>query len=293
MREPAIELTGIRELWRGSRAQLELVVTPGEPLEITGIDVALRGSDGWQRAGELAHRVVHLERTRRVIGPALLHPEPHRFPLPLALPAMLAPTHALAPATSRLDAVVRIGVPRFWRLDLRRRFALEIREPPPATLDRTAIAARGPVRDGAHLELALAARTLVAGEVLVGSCAAFAVDDARPREIVLALTPWLTLIDGERVHRCAGPPHTLAIPLPAGAAGRALQFSFALPRELAPTFRADTHALAWTFTARLETRRQLLEAELPVTIVDPLAASRVEPLREAPVIAGASIGPYR
>jgi len=279
-----ISLSGIGELMRGSHEEIELVVTPPVPLETTGIEVRVRGVDGWKHAGELAHHATHLERVRHVIGPALLHPEPHRFPLQLALPAMMAPTHAMAPASSALEVQVRVGVPRFWRLDHRQRFSLAVHEPPPAVLDRSPISAR----HGA-LELAIAARQLVAGETLVGSCAAFAVDDSRARDITLALVPQLRLVGAHGEQRLEGPARSLAIPFPAGAAGRALRFSFPVPRELTPSFRAETHALAWSFIARLDA----IEVVVPVTIVDALAASRVEPLREPPVIAGASVGPYR
>jgi hypothetical protein len=279
-----ISVFGASELMRGSHEEIELVVTPPAPLETTGIEVRVRGIDGWKHASELAHRVTHLDRARHVIGPALLQPEPHRFPIQLALPAMMAPTHAMAPASSSLEVLVRVGVPRFWRLDHRHRFSLAVREPPPAVLDRSSISARR----GA-LELAIAARQLVAGETLVGSCAAFAVDDSRARDITLALVPQLCLVGTHGEQRLEGPARSLAIPFPAGASGRALRFSFPVPRDLTPSFRAETHALAWSFVARLDA----LEAEVPVTIVDSLAASRVEPLREPPVIAGASIGPYR
>lgn len=279
-----ISLSGIAELMRGSHEEIELVVTPPTPLETTGIEVRVRAVDGWKHAGELAHHATHLDRVRQVIGPALLHPESHRFPIRLALPAMMAPTHGMAPASSALEVLVRVGVPRFWRLDHRRRFSLAVREPPPAVLDRSPIAAR----HGA-LELAIAARELVAGETLVGSCAAFAGDDSRARDITLALVPQLRLVGNHGEQHVEGPARSLAIPFPAGAAGRALRFSFPVPRDLTPSFRAETHALAWSFVARLDA----LEAAVPVTIVDSLAASRVEPLREPPVIAGASVGPYR
>ncbi len=235
--------------------------------------------------GEPAHHSAHLDRVRRVIGPALLQPEPHRFPIQLALPAMMAPTHAMSPASSTLELLVRIGVPRFWRLQ---RFSLAVREPPPALLDRSPITARA-THEYASLEFAIAARQLVAGETLVGSCAAFHVDDSRAREITLALAPHLRLIGNHGEERLECPARSLAIPFEAGAAGRALRFSFPVPRDVTPSFRAETHELAWSFIARLDT----LEAAVPLTIVDSLATSRVTPLREPPVIAGASIGPYR
>lgn len=283
-----ISLSDVDELMRGSHEEIELVITPPAPLETTGIEVRVRGIDGWKHTGELAHHSTHLDRIRRVIGPALLQPEPHRFPIQLALPAMMAPTHAMAPASSTLEILVRIGVPRFWRLDVRQRFSLVVREPPPALLDRSPITARA-THEQAALELAIAARQLVAGETLVGSCAAFHVDDSRARAITLALVPHLRLISSHGEQRLECPLRSLAIPFEAGAAGRALRFSFPVPRDVTPSFRADTHALAWSFVARLDK----LEAEVPVTIVDSLATSRVAPLREPPVIAGASIGPYR
>lgn len=283
-----ISLSGVGELMRGSHEEIELVVTPPALLETTGIDVRVRGIDGWKHGGELAHHTVHLERKRHVIGPALLQPEPHRFPIQLALPAMMAPTHAMSPASSALEILVRIGVPRFWRLDVRQRFSLAVREPPPAMLDRSPITARA-TRDSQILELAIAARQLVAGETLVGSCAAFHVDDSRAREITLALVPHLRLIGSHGDERLECPARSLAIPFEAGASGRALRFSFPVPRDVTPSFRAETQVLAWSFVARLG----ILEVEVPVTIVDSLATSRVTPLREAPVIAGASIGPYR
>ncbi len=294
MGEPAIELHGAEDLMRGTRKVIELEVTSNAPLEVTGIEVQLRGHDGWKHSGELAHRVVHLERVRRLLGPALLHSEPHRFPIHLTLPAAMAPTHAVMPASSALELRVRIGVPRFWRLDIRRQFSLVVREPPPAVLDRTPATARGALHSRSYLEIGLAARQLVAGETLIGSCAAFHVDDSRSQDIVLALVPRLQLFGTHgRVEHREGQSRTLAIPFPIGAAGRSQRFSFPVPRDLTPSFRAETHALSWMFTARLETRAAILGSELPVTVVDALAASRVEPLRVPPMIAGATTGPYR
>ncbi len=283
-----ISLFGVDELMRGSHEEIELVVTPSSPLETTGIDVRVRGIDGWKHTGELAHHSAHLDRVRRVIGPALLQPEPHRFPIQLALPAMMAPTHAMAPASSTLEVLVRIGVPRFWRLDVRQRFSLVVREPPPALLDRSPITARG-AHEQASLELAIAARQLVAGETLVGSCAAFHVADSRAREITLALVPNLRLFSSHGEQRLECPARSIAIPFETNAVGRALRFSFPVPRDVTPSFRAETHELAWSFIARLGN----LEAVVPVTIADSLATSRVTPLREPPVITDASIGPYR
>ena len=121
MGDLAIELRGADELMRGTRKVIELEVTPDAPLESTGITVHLRGADGWKHSGELAHRALHIDRVRRLLGPALLHAEPHRFPIHLALPSGMAPTHELAPAESTLELTVRIGVPHHLRRQSERR----------------------------------------------------------------------------------------------------------------------------------------------------------------------------
>ncbi len=124
---------------------------------------------------------------------------------------------------------------------------------------------------------------LVIGEQLLGSCAVFHVDDREASEIEISLVPRFELFGGERrgVEQYRATPKALKIPFPAGAAGRALPFQITLPSTLAPSFRADTHALNWELTARHET----LDATIPIDIFDGSAASRTQPLDTVPAVA--------
>ena len=270
-------------LLRGVTHELELEVALALPLEIAGIEVALRGVDGWSlvRTGRLER--THVLVTRKLIGSALLQAEVHRFPFKFTPPSSMAPTHACDPAFSVTEARVRIRVPRFWRVDERRRFELRVGEPPPGHLSRVPATASCP-QDPAF-ELSLASTELVAGERVVGVCSA----TSEVTRIELSLVSQLELVDDDTTHVRTGTTYRLGEV--SCVAGGPTAFELALPADVMPSFRAETHGLSWSITAVAGDRI----ARQPVRIVDARAASRTTPLVELAAIdrTARRFGPYR
>ncbi len=264
-------------LLRGVTSTMELEVALELPLEIAGIEVALRGIDGWSlvRTGRLER--THVLVTRKLIGSALLQAEVHRFPFKFTPPSSMAPTHACDPAFSVTEARVRIRVPRFWRVDERRRFELCVGEPPPGHLDRIPATALSPDRS---IELSLASTELVAGERVVGVCSASS-------PVALSLIAQLELFDHDTTHLRTGATYRLGEVSCAGPTA----FELALPTDAMPSFRAETHGLSWLLAAAAGDR----SARQPVRIVDARAASRTTPLVELTATdrAARRFGPYR
>jgi hypothetical protein len=284
--EPRVELRVPSPMLRGTLHDIEVVIALAMPLEIDGIELRLRGTDGWMSFAQgLACERTHVETVRRMLGPSMLHAETHRFPFRVSIPSSMAPTHALAPAFSRAELCVTIETPRFWRSNIRARFPLEFREPPPGQVARVPMRGQRPPPGGPGIELGLGATQLVAGDQLLGTCAVHGIE--QPHSLTLALVPELAL-HGEHgfVARRDGRPHELEIPV--DRAGPQ-SFVFVVPVDAMPSFRADTHALSWRFEARLGE----LRTALPVEIVDASAASRAEPIVTVPAIVGAGTGPYR
>lgn len=283
---PAIHLIEPPVLWRGHTVEVEIEVVVDHPIEVAGIEVETHGYDGWTAFGmELMSQAVHHHQIRSLVGRALLQADRHRFPIRIHIPRTMAPTHGHDPAYSHLELKVRIRRPRFWRADLMKRFWLRVREPPPFSIPRELATTRSEVtaQSGAYVELSLASTHLVIGERLLGSFAAFHLDDSRPQLVTLSLIPHLELAGirnpDARVREGSG--HPLRIEMPPGTAGIAQPFQYTLPPDLAPTFKADTHALSWKFSARVGPARALI----PVVVYDASAASRTTPMVEVPAVA--------
>lgn len=285
MGEPRIELRAPSIMLRGTSYDVEVVITLDTPLEIAGIELQLRGVDGWRLViGGAGCDRTHIEIVRQMVGPSMLQAEVHRFPFRISIPSSMAPTHSFAPAYSKAELQVTLEIPRFWRPNIRTRFALAFREAPPGTISRVPARVRSAGKEA--IELGLGATQLVAGEQLLGTCAVFGVED--PRAVTLSLQPDLSLI-GDRglVEKQIGRSYDLEIPV--GAPGRASPFMFRVPADAMPSFRADTHVLAWRFAARLGG----ITTSLPVEIVDASAASRAAPMVDIPAIVESGTGPYR
>lgn len=266
-------------LLRGVTCEMELEVALDLPLEIAGIEVALRGIDGWSlvRTGRLER--THVLVTRKLIGSALLQAEVHRFPFRFTPPSSMAPTHTCDPAFSVTEARVRIRVPRFWRVDDRRRFELCVGEPPPGHLERIPATARSSDRS---IELSLASTELVAGERVVGACSASST-------IALSLISQLELFDDDTTHVRTSTTYRLGEVT--CVAGAPTTFELALPADVMPSFRAETHGLSWLLAAAAGDRI----ARQPVRLVDARAAGRTTPLVELTAVdrAARRFGPYR
>jgi len=211
MGDPRIELVRTLPVWRDVPIELALEITLDHPLDIATIELHIEVVDGWRVFGT-SHHVVRTSLERELVGRATLPAGTHRFPIRFSPPAAMAPTHDESPAYSTATLRVVLKNPRFWRVDISRKFPLAVREPPPAHLARE-IVKRSVSKDNATLELALAATELVIGEELVGWCTL--TDD---RDVTFALVPRFELFGGPRreieIHR--GTPHPSRLSVPAG-----------------------------------------------------------------------------
>ena len=162
-----------------------------------------------------------------------------------------------------------------------------MRIPPGAPVIRTPVATRtaAGAPDDPRLELGLASMRLAVGETLVGSCAVFHLDDRKPREVTLSLTPQLTLYRGTRTRDRAGRALTTSVTVPAGGGGVDVPFRFRLPSWLPPTFQATTHELRWTLDARTGSLfGGRVGLSVPIVIVDAATPAPSGPMVAAPAL---------
>lgn len=286
---PDVTIHGPTAVFAGREVQIGVEVTAKESTKVDYIEVRVLGKEGWTIGSgkhQISQRLTFPDLIARVMEAGTLPVGTSRFDARFALPINVPPSHALTPAFARLQLKVHVSIP--WWLDGRSWFELPVRLAPGGPVVRTPIASRTEVTgdtDAPRLELSLASSRLIAGETLVGSCAVFHLDDRKPREVKLTLTPLLSLHKGSRTRERTGSPLTTSITVPAGGGGIALPFRFELPKDLTPTFAATTHSLRWALGARTGS---LLGGRvglaLPIEIVDASATAHETTLTAAPAL---------
>lgn len=292
MSKPTVQLFLPQMVQIGVPFRAECEVSSEDPAKIEFIDVRVLGTQGWA-VGSGKSRVTERKRlpdqTARVMGEgAFAAGEQRRFAIELTIPAGAAPTHDTAPAYGYTAIHVHISLP--WRIDVRESAFLQVRVPPPTSLQRLPGVVAPAVAAGApRIELALASVRLVAGEVLHGTVAVFHMDDREPRDIELALVPQFNLTSSWRERVRDGDGYRTAIRLPAGSAGQAVSFAMQVPSTALPSFRALTHAVTW----RLEARTGSFfggkaSTAIALEILDPIAAQDIAPAPPPPRIADAA-----
>lgn len=268
-RAPAIEIHAPAVLFAGVPARIEIALDAPEPIDLDWIEVRLWGVQGWV-VGSGKNR-----RSSKVRFPDLVNrvAESGRLPAGRTVlattvtpPPEMPPSHEVKPAFARAYLHVRLSIP--WWPDATSRHTIPIRVVGPPWIERTPFAT--PRREGARLELALASTRLVAGEAIVGSCAAFQLADDEQRDVELVLVPRLTLVSWWNDFTRSGGSLVATVALPPGSGGRSVPFQFPLPAELTPTFAAKTHSLVWQFKARIGgffgTKAEVV---VPLELVDP------------------------
>src|SRR4051812_20279777 len=164
------------------------------------------------------------------------------------LPEGTPPTHEVGNAWSRMRFFIHVSIP--WKLDGRYKYDFAVRIPPPRVTRKPIMMRSTTTPDKPRIELALASTELIAGEELVGTCAVFHLDDAKPRDVKLSLVPELSLLGRGRARERRGEQISGDIEIPAGAAGTGVPFRLALPGSMTPTFDAATHTLRWWLVAQ-------------------------------------------
>src|SRR5690349_8688365 len=107
-----IALTPPNEIFAGHDLRIDVGVTVERETRTRGVEVRIQGREGWalgrssnRRRSPFSHQKVWPNVSRRVAGPGVLPRGTSIFPVELALPADLAPTHQIEPAYSTLEVV--------------------------------------------------------------------------------------------------------------------------------------------------------------------------------------------
>jgi hypothetical protein len=291
MAKPEVVVTALAPLVAGGEAVFAVDVTAAAETKIDFVDAWLVAEQGWVTgAGKsrISKREVTPSPVQRLASAlTLAAASTTRLSTRFALGA-LPPSHAERPAYAQLALAIHVSIP--WRLDGRYRHGLHVRLPAPGVVTRTPIAVRSTSSsappDAPRLELGLGSTRLVAGEVLIGTCAVYHLDDRKPREVELALVPELTLLGRGRPRERDGAAIRAVVVVPAGGAGTNVPFRLALPATMTPSFTARTHALRWRLVARAGSFfGGHVEVAVPLEIVDASAAATTPRLVAAPELA--------
>jgi hypothetical protein len=288
---PKLALFAPPVLFAGHEHVIEFEVTPDQPISVDYVEMRLVGTQGWELGSgkskvseELDYPWLDVRLMERGVLPA----QPSRFSLRFTLPRDTAPTHEIDPAYARLVLQIRLGVP--WWFDVKYRYVLPVRLPPPATVQRTPAAVTsltaGAPADKPRIELALASTRLIAGEQVTGSVAVFHLDDDKPRDVTMSLFPKLTLLKHGRTRYRDGGHYNFTVTLPAGSGGTSVPFAFRVPAHLPPTFATRSHAIAWALRAHTGSFfGASVAVGMKLEIVDQAAAATTPQLAAPPRLA--------
>ncbi len=264
----------------GQPARVEVEVAASETARIEFIDVGFVGAQGWSVGSGNSRRrekVAWPELMHRVMEEGLLEAgTTRRFVTELILPPGTPPSHEVAPAFARVHLRIHVSLP--WRIDVRERYPIAARIPPPDDVRRLPVVhqSRGD-HDAPRIELSLASSRVVVGEHLVGTVAVFNLDDTDPRTVRLALIPAFELHAGRRSRDQMGSEITHYLEIPAGSAGRPMPFRLQVPPSIPPGFRAVSHDLSWWLQVRsgsfVFSFGRKAELMVPLDVVDASAAA--------------------
>lgn len=287
MARPEVTVSAPRYLFVGQDASIEVEVAASKRTQVEFIDATLTGTHGWT-VGSGKSQVSYRETSPRLgvrlmEGGELAENTTRRFTAHFTLPPGTPPTHDMQPAWMHAKLRVHVSIP--WALDRRSDYDLAVRLPPPTDLTRAPYAAtteRGAM-DQPRIEVGLASRRLVAGEVMEGTCALFHLDDTKARDVALEIVPSFSLFGRGNHRERRGDATVATLVMPAGSAGRSVPFQLRLPLDLVPSFASSTHALAWFLIARtgsfFSTKAEVV---VPIEILDASAEPYIAAQAAAP-----------
>jgi len=289
MARPEISISAPKILVVGQTCMIEIDVLPEKDLELEFIDATLTCDQGWRVGSgknQVSFRVKQPNLVHRVMGEGtLVGKTVTRFTAQFTLPSDTPPTHAIAPAWSKMRLRIHVSIP--WWLDGRHDFDFVVRLPAPPRVERTPSAIRSTPANAAadkpRIELALASTRLIVGETLVGTCAVFHLDDSDPREVELSIVPMLGLNGKGRDRERRGDAITSTLTLPAGTAGIGVPFELQIPASLPPTFSTTSHDISWWLVARSGSFfSKKVDVSIPIELIDASAAATTPRLTAAP-----------
>ncbi len=284
-KRPKVEILAPAACFAGQPTTVELRVIAEQETTIDFIDARIVGLQGWKIGSgknQIRHEQKYPDLVVRLAGQLVLPVGTSRFTTTFTLPADMPPTHRLTPAWSQLELKIHVSVP--WWPDTRERFALTARMPQPGPVPRTpAIVRSRATGEQPRLEVSLASSRLIAGETVVGSIAAFHVDDRKPFEVRMAVVPAFSLLGRRRIRERRGDGFDAIVTLPAGSAGTGVPFRFELPASIPPSFTTHTQVVTWFLEASIGSFfGGRTELAMPLQIVDAEAATSTPPLTLAP-----------
>ena len=295
MAKPAIALSSPAVFYAGGDHQIGIEITPSEALRVDYVEARVVGRQGWEVGSgksRVSHRVVYPMLVTRFMDRGSLPAGATRFVMRFVLPRDLPPSHSIDPAYAQLELQVRIAIP--WWFDHKFKWQLPLHVPAPPTVHRTPVAIRSTppnaAADKPRIEVSLPSTRLIIGESLQGSVAVFHLDDKKPREVELQLTPNFMLL-GRSTRERTGGAYGWQVTIPAGSAGQAVPFSLAVPRAAVPSFDAASHRLRWTLLARAGSFfGGKVSITIPLELVDASAAATTARLADAPRLADERVG---
>ena len=285
MARPEVSISATNPMFVGREVVVEIDVTTTKETKVDFINTRLVGDQGWSIGSgdsKISYSVDYPRLEFQVMGPGVLPAgTTTRFSARYILPQGTPPTHEIAPGYARMTFSVHVSIP--WRLDGRYHYNFKVRVPPPAVVRKAVLIRSTGEPNRPRIEIGLASSWLVAGEDLVGTCAVYHLDDAKPREVSLDLVPDLTLLGRGRARERRGREIGTTLTIPAGSAGTSVPFRLPLPASMTPTFEAATHALRWWLVARTGSFfGTKVDVSVPLDIVDASAAATTPRLQAAP-----------
>lgn len=285
MARPDVTISAPDPLFVGRELAIEVDVTTTKETKIEFIEARLEGDQGWavgSGKSRVSMRILYPKLTQQLMGEGMLPAATStRFVARYILPAGTPPTHEIGAAYARMRLYVHVSIP--WALDGRYKYDFSVRIPSPAVQRRPVAMRSTDVPNKPRIEVGLASSELIAGEELVGTCAVFHLDDAKPREVALALVPELVLIGRGRNRERRGEEIAATMTLAAGSAGTSVPFRLKLPVSMTPAFDAATHTLRWWLVARCGSFfGGRVELAIPLDVVDRSAAATTPRLEAAP-----------
>ncbi len=296
MARPEISITAPKVLVVGQICSIEIDVLPEKDLKLEFIDATLTCDQGWSVGSgknQVQYRLKYPNLVHRLTGEGVLAAKtPARFTAQFMLPLDTPPTHFISPAYSKMRLRIHVSIP--WWLDGRHDFDFVVRLPAPPRVERTPSAIRStPVTaaaDKPRIEVALASTRLIVGEMLVGTCAVFHMDDSDPREVELSIVPTLLLHGRGRARERRGDGFTSTLTLPAGSAGSGVPFELPIPTTLPPTFATSSHEITWWLVARSGSFfGKKVEVSIPIELIDASAAATTPRLTASPRLGDAQV----
>ena len=253
-------------------------------VELRGVEQATFGSG--KNSRRKRHRLLH--QRAELCGAQTLPAGKNELRCRIRLPADLPASFKGRRAAIRYEMVVRASIP--WWPDARESFVVQVTPLPGSPRPQPArFASEGPHGTDPYLEGSLSSSVLWPGATLTGAVALSNVAYNRYRDVKLSLYGREAVASGWSSHESKVQRYELRVRPPGDhVEGRPIPFSFAIPAQLTPAYRAELSRLDWFFEVRAMIRLGSdLSLLLPMELVAaPESGAAREPTINAPPTVG-------